>query len=128
MKTKERFYYGENLSKSNLEVLVDDNDNIVASGRLMGRSSFPRIAICGVYDYDNHTLSFGVARCSHNDVFVKSVGRELSKKRAFENPCRVVTVGPNEKISEVFEDNVADIEEQIMSMRYPIDFSKISNA
>ena len=79
MKTKERFYYGENLSRSNLEVLVDDKDNIVATGRLTERLAFPRISICGVYDYDNHTLSFGVARCSHNDTFVKNVGRELSK-------------------------------------------------
>jgi hypothetical protein len=117
---KERFYYGEELTISNLEVLVDRGKNIVGAGSLSGRKGFPRVSICGIYDNEENTMSFGVTRCSGNDVFIKSVGRELSRKRALETPFKVVKIHPSQKISDVFSDNAREIEATVMGMEYPI--------
>ena len=117
---KERFYYGEELIISNLEVLINKEKSIVGTGNINGRKSFPRISICGIYDNEAETMSFGVARCSGIDTFVKATGRELSRKRALENPFRVVCVHPSQKISDVFMTHALDIENKIMGMEYPI--------
>jgi len=117
---KERFYYGEELIVSNLEVLINKEKNIVGTGAVSGRKGFPRISICGIYDNETNTMSFGVARCSRNDTFVKAIGRDLSRKRAMENPFRVVSIHPAQKISEVFMTHALDIENRVMMMEYPI--------
>lgn len=121
---KERFYYGEELIISNLEVLVDREKNIIGTGGISGRRSFPRISICGIYDNEANTMSFGVARCSGNDTFVKAIGRNLSRKRAIEKPFRVVKIHPSQKISEVFMTHALNIESEVMMMEYPIKIVK----
>ena len=117
---KERFYYGEELIISNLEVLINKEKNIVGTGAISGKKGFPRISICGIYDNEAGTMSFGVARCSGNDTFVKATGGELSRKRALENPFRVVNIYPSQKVSEVFMTHALDIEGKVMMMEYPI--------
>lgn len=117
---KERFYYGEELIISNLEVLINKEKNIVGTGAISGKKGFPRISICGIYDNEAGTMSFGVARCSGNDTFVKATGRDLSRKRALENPFRVVNIYPSQKVSEVFMTHALDIEGKVMMMEYPI--------
>lgn len=117
---KERFYYGEELIISNLEVLINKEKNIVGTGAISGKKGFPRISICGIYDNEAGTMSFGVARCSGNDTFVKATGRDLSRKRALENPFRVVNIYPLQKVSEVFMTHALDIEDKVMMMEYPI--------
>lgn len=117
---KERFYYGEELIISNLEVLINKEKNIVGTGAISGKKGFPRISICGIYDNEANTMSFGVARCSGNDTFIKATGRDLSRKRALENPFRVVNIHPSQKVSEVFMTHALDIEDKVMMMEYPI--------
>lgn len=117
---KERFYYGEELIISNLEVLLNKEKNIVGTGRLNGKKGFPRISICGIYDTEANTMSFGVARCSGNDTFIKTTGRDLSRKRATESPFRVVTIHPSQKVPEVFMTHARDIENKVMMMEYPV--------
>ena len=117
---KERFYYGEEYIISNLEVMLDKDRRIIGAGSLSGKINLPRVTICGIYDTDDNTMSFGVARCSGKDSFLKAKGRELSRKRANESPITVVTVLPDQKISEVFITNARDIESNVMTMTYPI--------
>lgn len=39
---------------------------------------------CNIF-YDNHLISHGESKCSKTDLFKKSVGREISLKRALEH-------------------------------------------
>jgi hypothetical protein len=116
----ERFYYSEDLTISNLEVLTASDGNIVASGNLQPKRKFPRLTICGLYDKDNSELSFGVARCSGNDSFVKSTGRNLARERALKSPYKKVHVNTAKKVHDVFIDECLVIEEEVWNMDFPI--------
>ena len=112
---KERFYYGDDVTLANLEVVLNNTGDIVASGALKTKYKFPRVSICGVYDNENQTMTYGVALCSHKDVFKKNIGRELSRKRAYENPYRIVDIHPSQSVPDVFMTHAMDIENEVLS-------------
>lgn len=120
---KERFYFTQGIKLGNLEVLVNDNGDIVAAGNLSFKSNIPRVTICGIYDDEANTMTYGVARCSHKDVFVKKKGRELSFDRAINKPYDIVRIG-KKSVSDVFIENARRIEEEVLSQMYPIKLSK----
>lgn len=120
MKT-EKFYYGECLSYGKLEVLVL-RKQVIATGNLLENKCLPRVTVCAILDRDAKTLSFGVARCSRTDNFNKKIGRELSRKRALDNPYKVVKITPETRISELFLQTSKEIENEVMHMQYPIKF------
>ena len=117
---KERFYYGEQLSLSDLEILLDKHNRIIGTGTISNRKSLPRVTVCGIWDTETNTMVFGAARCASKDSFEKSIGKELARKRANESPMRTVTITPSEKVSDVFLENARGIEFEIMQMGYPI--------
>ena len=112
---KERFYYGEDITLANLEVVLNQDRNIVATGKLSNASKFPRVSICGVYDDEEQTMTYGVALCSHKDIFNKSIGRELARERAYKNPYKVVNIHPSYTVSETFMFHARDIENEVMT-------------
>ena len=117
----ERFYYSDDLTISNLEVLTTSDCNIIASGNLVPKKKFPRLTICGIYDENAHELSFGVARCSSNDGFVKATGRKLAHDRALATPYKKVKVNHLiRKVHDVFIDECLLIEEEVWNMDFPI--------
>lgn len=119
---KARFYYSEELTINSVEVLLK-NESIVAVGKNFKYvRNFPRITICGIYDDENNTMSFGVARCSSRDSFVKAKGRELSQNRAETKPYKIVKILPGQKVSDVFMANAVEIDEEVLQMVYPIKF------
>lgn len=120
---KERFYFTQGVKLGNLEVLVNDNGDIVAAGGLSFKSNIPRVTICGIYDDEANTMTYGVARCSHKDVFIKKKGRELAFDRALNKPYDIVRIG-KKKVSDVFMENARRIEEEVLSQMYPIKLSK----
>ena len=112
---KERFYYGEDITLANLEVVLNQDKNIVATGRLSYANKFPRVTICGVYDDEEQTMTYGVALCSRKDVFNKSVGRQLARQRAYQKPYKVVNIHPAYTVSETFMFYAQDIENEVMT-------------
>lgn len=63
--------------------------------------SLPRYTVCSVLDKEKDTLSFGIARCSAKDRFVKKIGRKLSYQRALSNPITVIQNVHVYRISEI---------------------------
>lgn len=59
----------------------------------------PRMVVCSVYDSEKQIMFFGTAVCSHKDSFSKKIAREMSYKRAKENPVTVVNVDPLDNIA-----------------------------
>lgn len=117
---KEKFYYSQPCVISDMEILLSREKVVATSDRVRKKKDAPRITICSIYDDVSNTMSFGVARCSGNDMFRKAIGQELSRRRAEENPFRVVQIHPSQKVSDVFRHHVLDIESQVESMTYPI--------
>lgn len=111
---KERFYYGEDITLANLEVVLSRDRNIVATGRLSNQGKFPRVSICGIYNDEEHTMTYGVALCSSKDVFKKDMGRELSRKRAQEKPYCVINTRGYKSVSEAFIENARKIEQEVL--------------
>lgn len=77
----------------------------------------PRYTVCSILDNDTRTLSFGIARCSGKDKFKKEIGRQLSLKRAMENPIYKVVVPEDQKISDVTVEVAAKLIEQCETNR-----------
>ena len=118
---KVRYYYSDDLRLGKVEVVLNNFGNPVALSDLIGPIKFlPRNTICGIYDDEESTMTFGVARCASKDDFVKSVGREISLKRAETNPIRVVHIHPTQKVSDVFMEHALDIDLAVQAMKYPI--------
>ena len=120
-----RYYYGKNFKLANLEVILGNNNNIIAAGKVTGKiKPITRVTICGIFNPDDNTISFGVSRCSTKDVFVKSTGKELSYARAKDTPYKVIKVRGGDKISDRFIDSCLEIEEEVLAMVYPISITK----
>lgn len=120
-----KYYFSKDFKIANMEVLLGTNDTIIATGNFVGQfTRIPRVTICGIFDPFEKTLTFGVARCSAKDTFVKSIGRDLAYKRAITEPYKVVSVSNNKKVSEVFINACLKIEKEILAMVSPISFKK----
>lgn len=120
---KERFYYGRPWSIASVDFVVNSDFQACGEGVVTKTKPLSRVTICGIYDTEKNTMSFGVARCSHRDQFVKSVGRDLSYYRANESPYKVVKIGEN-RVSDVFMTNAMDIESEVESQSAPITVAK----
>ena len=106
-----RFYYSE--PKIRTEVLISSNGIEKVYGKLKRHK---RVSICGILDTELNTLSFGATLCSEKDVFHKKIGRELSEKRALENPIMVTNVTKG-NIGKTFINCAKMIEENIFGMK-----------
>ena len=116
---KERFYYGQ--EHTFVEILgvmnsVSERVGLIGNYRVVGKA--PRVSICGVWDTETNTMSFGVARCSSRDTFNKKVGKELARERATKSPYKIVKFTGSPR--NVFESTVRDIEDEVFDMNYPI--------
>ena len=80
----------------------------------------PIVTVCAIFDEETGKLSMGIARCSEKDRFVKKIGRELSYKRASENPQLVMNLRKYERFSEVFYDLA-----KMLQKRYLNGFDKL---
>lgn len=120
-----KYYFSNDFKIANMEVLLGTNNTVIATGNIIGHPTrIPRITICGIFDPVKKTLTFGATRCSAKDTFVKAIGRDLAYKRATTEPYKIVSVSDSEKVSEVFINTCLEIEEEIMTMVYPISFNK----
>ena len=81
--------------------------------KLIEEKQCPVVTVCAIFDEETGKLSMGIARCSEKDRFVKKIGREISYKRAVENPQLIVNLRKYERFSEVFYDLA-----KILQIRY----------
>ena len=111
---KEKYYYSKNYRRVLLDAILDDNGIIKSINNKYNVDSLPRVTICGVYDNEQNTMTYGIARCSSRDNFVRRIGQKISYNRAFKNPYKIVQINPTDKISEVFITNAKLIEEEVL--------------
>lgn len=111
---KEKYYYGEDLRRVLMHAIVDSHNNIVQINEKYDVITLPRVTICGIYDNEEHTLSFGVAKCTKGDEFNKKLGQNISYARASKKPYRVVQINPEDKISKLFITNAKNIEQEVL--------------
>lgn len=110
---KTRFYYST--PQRIHHVLLTEDMNI----KKQGKSEFlPRITICGLISDDYRSISFGVSVCSSEDVFRKTIGRELSEKRAKDTPLMKVAITKTKGITELFMKTTQYLENQIREMKH----------
>lgn len=99
---KPRYFYSEPCSLTLAKYVADGEGFLIdIVGEPVFEKNFPRLTICGIWNTDTNVMTFGVATCSKNDVFVKKVGRELSYERALNNPVKSIDLDET-NISEQF--------------------------
>jgi hypothetical protein len=80
----------------------------------------PVVTICAIFDEETGKLSMGIARCSEKDRFVKKIGREISYKRAVENPQLIMNLRKYERFSEVFYDLAKMLQKRYIDGSYKL--------
>ena len=111
---KEKYYYSRPLYKANATVIVNARNQVENVNCISNYKPFPRLTICGIYDNEEHTMTYGIALCSERDTFRRKIGQKISYKRAFIKPYRVVNIKPEDKISDLFIRNARNIESEIL--------------
>lgn len=107
---KPRFYYTDPMYESEVKMLFLDDKTPVAYKKPMNKLAFPRLTICGIWDTDKNTMSYGVAKCCFKDRFEKKVGRRLAYNRALEDPIRVIKISDIKNVSTTFIEEAQNIE------------------
>lgn len=80
----------------------------------------PVITVCAIFNEETGKLSMGIARCSEKDHFVKKIGREISYKRAIENPQLIMNLRKYERFSEVFYDLAKMLQKRYIDGSYKL--------
>lgn len=112
---KEKYYYSKPAKRGCVDVVLDSQNNILEIGKQFWCiQPIPRITICGIYDNEQNTMSYGVAKCNKYDEFNKKLGQEISYARAMMKPYKVVEIHPEDKISELFIKHARIIEEEVL--------------
>lgn len=108
---KPRYYYTADVSTDTLRVKCVDGEPLYVINRIASRK-LPRLTICGIWDTDTDTMSFGYAKCSCKDVFKKSIGREIAYKRATTDPFMTVKIN-GRRVPDVFMDTCIELDNSI---------------
>lgn len=113
---KEKYYYSKPAKKGCVDVILDSQNNIIEFGKKFWAVQYiPRVTICGIYDNEEHTMSYGIAKCCKYDEFNKKLGQEISYARALRKPYKVIKIKPEDKISTLFIENARLIEEEVLT-------------
>lgn len=111
-----KYVYSSPILRVTKDVYVDANGNVIAHGQNRSKAVFlPRYTVCSILNPETRELSFGIARCSTQDRFSRKIGRELSYKRAIENPITTIQVPKELKISDVTTDVAFQLIDQVES-------------
>lgn len=88
--------------------------------KLIEEKQCPIVTVCAIFDEETGKLSMGIARCSEKDRFVKKIGREISYKRAVENPQLIMNLRKYERFSEVFYDLAKMLQKRYIDGSYKL--------
>lgn len=121
---KERYYYGEDFKLGSAPCILDSYGRIIAYGKAKLTKSITRATICGIWDTEKNTMTFGACICSPKDAFKREIGRQLSRERAINSPYKIVEIPSNLSVSETFMYNAQMIEHELLLNRIPIKFDE----
>ena len=88
--------------------------------KLIEEKQCPVVTVCAIFDEETGKLSMGIARCSEKDRFIKKIGREISYKRAVENPQLIMNLRKYERFSEVFYDLAKMLQKRYIDGSYKL--------
>lgn len=112
---KPRYYYSSPGKIADATVIVDENGSLIYTyDDYRYKKPMPRLTVCGIWDTEANTMSFGVARCSEKDTFEKAIGRSISHQRASEDPCKVVHIDKLDKVSDIFMMVAENLEDEYL--------------
>ena len=111
---KPKYYYSEPYYKALAHVIVDNHGGVIDFLDAYCKEAKPRVTICGIWDTEKNTMSYGYAVCSPEDQFEKKVGRKLAYDRAISKPCVTIYVSDNDSVSKIFINGAMDLETKIM--------------
>ena len=106
-------FKNQDASQGNVQFISLENNNLRRA---------PRVTICGIYDDEQNTLNFGVARCSEKDRFIKRIGRELSTERALHNPIMIMKCNDKIFFGNIFIEVAKELSYKYMTETCPIKF------
>ena len=109
-----RYFYGDRTP-----IRVEECHSIFGF-KLIEEKTCPVVTVCAIFDEETGKLSMGIARCSEKDRFVKKIGRELSYKRASENPQLTMNLRKYERFSEVFYDLAKMLQKRYLNGSYKL--------
>lgn len=114
-----KYFYGKPLFTEVMTSLTDEHGAYVEDiCYVIKRKPQPRVTVCGIYDTDTKELKIGVSRCSHKDVFVKSVGKGLAYDRAETKPIVKLYVMNGETVSSVFFDQAKLLDKRYSTVNF----------
>ena len=109
-----RYFYGD---RSPIRI---EEYHPITGLSLIEEKACPVVTVCAVFDEETGKLSMGIARCSEKDRFVKKIGRELSYKRAMENPQLTMNLRKYERFSEIFYDLAKMLQKRYIDGSYKL--------
>lgn len=99
-----KYFYTPALQVRSFNLLCNGDGEVIESAPDFGGTyikNLPRMVVCSIYDKDQSKMFFGTAVCSHKDNFCKKTAREMSYKRAKEQPCKIVEVDDLDNIAQI---------------------------
>ena len=112
---KEKFYYSEDKRVAVARITYDGKGNVLSVNKLYDEYRKPRVTICGIYDKEKQTMSYGIAKCNSLDEFNKKRGQQISYARAVNKPCLVVKIKEDDKVSKVYMKYAKQLEKEALS-------------
>ena len=109
-----RYFYGDRTP-----IRVEEYHSALGF-KLIEKKPCPVVTVCAIFDEETGKLSMGIARCSEKDRFIKKIGRELSYKRASENPQLTMNLRKYERFSEVFYDLAKMLQKRYLNGSYKL--------
>lgn len=90
---KVRYYYSQPMYQASVVLRSNhrgefDPAKIIAYSK-KSMKEVPRLTVCAVLDTETNMMSFGYARCNPTDNFCRAIGRDVSYRRAKENPILI---------------------------------------
>lgn len=111
---KPKYYYSEPFYKALAHVVVDNHGEVIDFLDAYYKEAVPRITICGIWDTEKNTMSYGYAVCSPKDQFEKKIGRKLAYDRALNKPQVIIYIPEDKAGPDVFLNGAMDLESKIM--------------
>lgn len=112
-----KYYYSAPVHLRHVPVITDDEGKVLFIYDQVEPSvkRIPRITVASVYDPVDNKMTFGAAICSPKDTFKKSVGREISEKRARQFPEITICGINRKKVRETSKKYANDLIERHLS-------------
>lgn len=100
---KIKFYYSAPVHLRTMNVITDAEGNpmYIPDAKPLKVKPLPRITVAAIWDTKTDEMYFGSAICNPKDGFKKSVGREVSTKRAAEFPEITVKLTRRNRIRDI---------------------------